>query len=53
MLADGYTMKEIARAPKIPTRTVAFHKCCMMEQLGIMSSAELVQLPVKLRLVSG
>jgi DNA-binding CsgD family transcriptional regulator len=43
LLAEGHTMKEIARALKITPRTVAFHKYSMMEQLGIRSSAELVQ----------
>ena len=36
-------MKEIARILKITPRTVAFHKYSMMEDLGIKTSAELVQ----------
>jgi DNA-binding NarL/FixJ family response regulator len=53
LLAEGHTMKEIARVLKITPRTVAFHKYSMMEQLGITSSAELVQFAVKHHLVAG
>ena len=53
LLAEGHTMKEIARLLKITPRTVAFHKYSMMEQLGIASSAELVQFAVKQHLVAG
>ena len=52
LLAEGHTMKEIARILKITARTVAFHKYGMMEQLGIKSSAELIQLAIKQHLVS-
>jgi DNA-binding NarL/FixJ family response regulator len=47
LLAEGHTMKEIARLLKITPRTVAFHKYSMMEQLGITSNAELVQFALK------
>ena len=43
LLAEGHTMKEIARVLKITPRTVAFHKYSMMETLGVTSSAELIQ----------
>jgi DNA-binding NarL/FixJ family response regulator len=52
LLAEGYTMKEIARMLKITPRTVAFHKYSMMEQLGVTSSAELIQVALKQRHVS-
>jgi DNA-binding NarL/FixJ family response regulator len=52
LLAEGHTMKEIARVLKITPRTVAFHKYTMMEGLGIKSSAELVQFAIKQRVVS-
>ena len=47
-------MKQILdRILKITPRTVkAFHKYAMMEQLGIESSAELVQFAVKQHIVS-
>jgi DNA-binding NarL/FixJ family response regulator len=51
LLAEGRTMKEIARALDITPRTVAFHKYGMMEQLGITSSAGLVQFAVKMHIV--
>jgi DNA-binding NarL/FixJ family response regulator len=52
LLAEGHTMKEIARLLKITPRTVAFHKYTMMEALGIKSSALLVQFALKQGLVS-
>jgi len=52
LLAEGRTMKEIASILNITARTVAFHKYKMMEQLGIKSSADLVQLAIKMRIVS-
>ena len=45
-------MKEVAGILNITARTVAFHKYSMMEQLGIKSSAELVQFAIKQRIVS-
>jgi DNA-binding NarL/FixJ family response regulator len=52
LLAEGHTMKEVARILNITPRTVAFHKYGMMDELGIKSSAELVQYAVKQHLVS-
>jgi DNA-binding NarL/FixJ family response regulator len=52
LLAEGHTMKEVARLLHITPRTVAFHKYTMMETLGIKSSALLVQFALKQGLVS-
>lgn len=52
LLAEGHTMKEIARILKITPRTVAFHKYSIMEAVGIRSSAELVQYAIKQGLAS-
>ena len=52
LLAEGHAMKEIARILKITTRTVAFHKYKMMNQLSVRSNAELVQYAIKHHLVS-
>jgi len=52
LLTEGRTMKQIARILKITARTVAFHKYGMMQELGIKTSAELVQFAVKQHLVS-
>ena len=52
LLAEGHAMKEIARLLKITPRTVAFHKYTMMEDLGIKSTALLVQFALKQGLVS-
>ena len=48
LLAEGRTMKEIARILKITPRTVAFHKYAMMKQLGVRSTAELVKAALKM-----
>lgn len=52
LLAEGRTMKEIASILNITARTVAFHKYSMMEDLGIKTTAELVQYAIKARIVS-
>ena len=52
LLAEGHTMKQIARILKIKPRTVAFHKYGMMKQLGVKTTAELVQVAVRLGVVS-
>ena len=52
LLAEGHTMKEIARILAITPRTVAFHKYGMMEEHGIKSNAELVHFAVRRRVVS-
>jgi len=52
LLAEGSTMKEIARILTITPRTVAFHKYRMMEDLGIKTSAELVQFAIKHHIVT-
>ena len=52
LLAEGHTMKEIARVLKITPRTVAFHKYSMMEQLGVSTNAELVLAAIKEHLIA-
>ena len=52
LLAEGHTMKEAARALRVATRTVAFHKYQMMKHLGIENSAALVHYAVKRGIVS-
>ncbi len=47
LLAEGYSMKQVARQLNITARTVAFHKYTMMEHLGITSSAELISYGIK------
>lgn len=47
LLAEGNSMKEVARFLKISQRTVAFHKYRIMEQLKLKSTAELVRFAVK------
>jgi len=52
LLAEGHSMKSVGQILKITPRTVAFHKYGMMQQLGITSSAELVQYAVKQHVVT-
>jgi DNA-binding NarL/FixJ family response regulator len=52
LLAEGKAAKEVAGILNISTRTVEFHKYKMMEELGIKTSAELVQYAVKHGIVS-
>jgi DNA-binding NarL/FixJ family response regulator len=52
LLAEGKSAKEIASVLEISTRTVEFHKYKMMEQLGIKTSAELVQYAMKHGIIS-
>jgi DNA-binding NarL/FixJ family response regulator len=52
LLAEGHTMKAIARILNITARTVAFHKYTMMKELGIKSSAELVHFAIQRHVVS-
>jgi DNA-binding NarL/FixJ family response regulator len=51
LLAEGCTMKEIARILKITPRTVAFHKYGMMKHLGVKSTAELVRIALKMGVI--
>ena len=51
LLAQGKLMKEVASVLQMSPRTVAFHKYKVMEEFGIKTTAELVQLAVKCGLV--
>ena len=50
LIAEGYSMKQVAGMLDISTRTVAFHKYTMMESLEIQSSAELVSYAMRVGL---
>lgn len=52
MLAEGRSMKEIAYILQISLRTVRFHKYRIMEELGVGSTAELVQYAIKHTIIS-
>ena len=51
LLAEGRSMKEVATVLKLAPRTIAFHKYEMMKQLGITSTAELIQYAVRQHIV--
>jgi len=52
LLAEGKSAKEIAKILHISARTVEFHKYNIMEELGIKTSAELVQFAIKHGIIS-
>jgi DNA-binding NarL/FixJ family response regulator len=52
LLAEGRTMKEVARLLYITPRTVAAHKYSVMELLRLKSTAELVQYAIKHSIIS-
>lgn len=47
LLAEGNTMKEVAKLLYLTPRTVAFHKYRIMETLGIENNAQLVRYALK------
>ena len=51
LLAEGSTMKKVAKTLSISPRTVAFHKYRIMETLGVDNSAQLITFAVKSGLV--
>jgi len=52
LIAEGRTMKEIASILHISQRTAETHKYAMMENLGLKTTASLIQYAVQLKLVS-
>jgi DNA-binding NarL/FixJ family response regulator len=52
LLAEGRSMKEVASALKITTRTVAAHKYGVMKLLQLKTNADLVQYAIKHRIIS-
>lgn len=53
LLAEGKSAKEIGGVLGISSRTVETHKYAMMDQLGVKTTAGLVQHAIKLGLVAG
>jgi len=51
LVAEGRNTKEIAEILHVSPRTVEFHRYCIMEALGLHSTAELVQYAIKHRLI--
>ena len=52
LVAEGKSAKEVAAVLSISPRTAEFHKYRLMEQLGVTTNAELVQIAVRRGLVS-
>jgi len=53
LLAEGNSMKQAAAVLRVAPRTVAFHKYRIMQDLGLKTTAELVQFAVKSRIIVG
>lgn len=53
LLAEGKSMKEAASVLNVAPRTVAFHKYRIMQDLGLKTTADLIQFAVKSRIVVG
>ena len=52
LLAEGKVMKEVGNILHMTTRTVAFHKYRIMEQVGARSNADLVRYAVRNHLIA-
>lgn len=52
LLAQGQSMKQVAAALDLATRTVAFHKYQMMRKFRLRSNAELVQFAIRQGLIT-
>ena len=52
LLAEGRTMKEVSSVLDVSERTVRYHKYRIMDELGIRTTAELVQYALKHAIIS-
>jgi len=52
LIAEGQTMKEVAARLNISPRTAESHKYDMMQQLGVQTTAELIQHAIRLKLIT-
>ena len=52
LIVEGKTMKQVASILNITSRTVAFHKYQMMEDLDIETNSELIQYAIKHEIIS-
>ncbi len=52
LLAEGRSMKEVAKILNVTPRTVAFHKYRIMDQLNLKNNADLIQYAVHECIVS-
>ena len=52
LIAEGKTIKEISDALAISPKTVEFHKSCLMNELGLRTTAELTRYAVAHNIVS-
>lgn len=53
LLAEGKSMKEAADVLSITPRTIAFHKYRIMQDLGLKTTADLIQFAIKNQIIVG
>ena len=51
LLAEGRSMKEVGDLLKVTPRTIAFHKYRIMEELGLKTTADLIQFAIKSKIL--
>jgi DNA-binding CsgD family transcriptional regulator len=51
LVAEGRTIRGIAAILKVATRTVVFHKCNLMDKVGLRTTADLTQYAIKSGLI--
>ena len=51
LIAEGKSMKEAADVLHVTPRTIAFHKYCIMNQLNLRTTADLIQFAIKSRIL--
>jgi DNA-binding CsgD family transcriptional regulator len=51
LFVEDHSIKDVASLLNLTPRTLAFHKCRIMEQLKVTSTAQLIQLAVKHHIV--
>jgi DNA-binding NarL/FixJ family response regulator len=52
LVAEGKTVKEISLSLKISPKTVEFHKSCLMDELGLRTTAELTRYALSHRVIA-
>lgn len=51
LLAEGWTMKEVAEALHVTPRTVAFHKYRIMEEFGLKTNSDVVKFAIREKVI--
>jgi DNA-binding NarL/FixJ family response regulator len=52
LLAEGWTMKEVAEALHVTPRTIAFHKYRIMEEFGLKTNSDVVKFAIREKVIA-